>query len=542
MPLCFICYTKIFKIQDVVFFACGNYICTTCFSSCKDKCFFCRLPKQNHVLTPGITLTLMTRNFLDEKEICEDCNQEINLNQLLTHKYKCYCGAEFCEQEKKSHKQVCSHRQISCPNCTYQHSYLHVCSADKVVCFHCEQMISRCKFSKHIADFHEKCDNVGCDFLGTNIKKHKKNCQYKPQFCSDCWGFFPICKILNSKHIHECDGRSINCSECCQTMKYFQLEKHQQHFCTACKNQGENLMMCETSLEKHIKNCQNRRDLCLLCCKSVIKKNMQEHKKEYCPNRLISCEACSCYVMFYLFDYHVENDCKQYYIKCNQLLCGFHFLRDESNEHKCPAVDVPFLHKPGIFVDYFKNNEWTTVCLSASNEVNKEKKIQFHKTENFFENSQITLIQFSYLSIHLKNIQLKNIFPFMSILRHGLYLGRSLNIDFENQGCFYETAIVTELLGSSFKYGEVGGKVKYQDKLYAFSLASPKQMFQCFDVFCRKDFEQIKFVIWQMKTCQIVSVTHTYIVLVSLFERILYTLNWKQFQKINFINCIFLSQ
>lgn len=403
MRNCEECKKQINNIEEVIFLLCNHFICVTCFENKNEiRCLFCSLPKLNHHIF-GLCKTLTQQHLLQLTQICDQCNEVFwDWNSSLKHICPkdlifCQCGTQMLRKHESKHNQVCVLISKKCHLCLFEHNQVQECQAEQVQCYHCHKLISKKKFLNHIQIKHAHCKYKHCDYIGENLRTHSQNCIHKTFLCGIC-DLYLTEKELNTTHDFTCGGIWIRCYYCNVQIQRKNLNAH---YWQPCLNLYCSFQSCGLGIIKHIKNCPNRMVECHQCQKSVNFRNLASHQN-ICDKRIVCCVSCNNNFTFDLFKMHF---CKEYFSKCEVFECSFHSKLLESEDHKCPAIDLKYDFKPGIYYDYQKDGRWHVGRV--------EKIFQGQLQNDNYVNKRVS---------------------YFSVLRFGLYIGKM--IYFPQDGIF----------------------------------------------------------------------------------------------------------
>lgn len=146
------------------------------------------------------------------------------------------------------------------------------------------------------------CPNCKRDVAAANFDLHFTHCSRNLVLCRRCNEPVPIGDMNHFKERHSV----VACLACGDDMERWELDGPHKEF---CRKRPEICKYCEMelpfdSLQDHESYCGARTDQCPVCKKFVMIKEKEDHMKEKCPKRLVSCSSCQ---LEYPFDKHREH-------------------------------------------------------------------------------------------------------------------------------------------------------------------------------------------------------------------------------------------
>ena len=109
-----------------------------------------------------------------------------------------------------------------------------------------------------------------------------------------------------------------------------------------CKVKGEQVKVLRKDLEVHLKeHCPNREYKCEYCGKKSTFKDIKENHQEACRNRMVCCPACSCYLQSEDLQKHIEKTCAYTFVPCKykeRLGCRERLKRKDMKLHEESAA------------------------------------------------------------------------------------------------------------------------------------------------------------------------------------------------------------
>ena len=244
-----------------------GFICTICEGIMKEACTsssgeqFCSCCRNIH---SGKEISNVTvRKMINTLKCCcpliergckwlgtlEDCENHLDTCGYVYVLCKLKCGVVLIRNELEKHeKETCSQRIVKCD--------------------HCKKVYKSYKFNEHL----NKCPKmkVPCDLCDTQITREDM-----PQHLKyDCGIVQEACKLgcglkisRNELKIHEkdtCVQREIACEHCDISLKFIYWSRH-------------------------LEECPNVKVTCELCSEEKYRKDMTEHLKDYCPEKMLEC-------------------------------------------------------------------------------------------------------------------------------------------------------------------------------------------------------------------------------------------------------------
>ncbi|KAL6169239.1 hypothetical protein ACJQWK_05593 [Exserohilum turcicum] len=92
------------------------------------------------------------------------------------------------------------------------------------------------------------------------------------------------------------------------------------------------------------KGCLHYTVSCDDCHTSLMKKDLEEHQRSMCGNRITSCTLCSAQVLRLDLKHHINNDCPEYVISCQGTIVGCKFQAERTqvlaHETTCPMATM----------------------------------------------------------------------------------------------------------------------------------------------------------------------------------------------------------
>ena len=152
----------------------------------------------------------------------------------------------------------------------------------------------------------EMCSDCGVLLSASKVEEHKKNdCIKRDVPCvRGANEKFYGCNIMVKQealfqHKKEyCECRPVACPECQMQVMFNQMDSHRLYNCeqaeTSCPNHlhGCREIIRRGEIEEHVKICQFQRLMCTLCAEEVLRKDMENHRRQTCSERKEVCDKC----------------------------------------------------------------------------------------------------------------------------------------------------------------------------------------------------------------------------------------------------------
>ena len=209
------------------------------------------------------------------------------------------------------------------------------------------------KFRKKISELRTKCplERRGCCWKGTiaETKTHLDLClEFAVNCTNKCDVIMKRADLINHCK-SECRNREVNCKHCNVRMKFKKLKEHYKtciDFPLLCPNEClKNLIRKEVELHVNdecpntLLNCENE------CGLKLKRSEMQNHYKNECQNRKIHCIQCSVIILYKDIDTH-NGICPEFPLLCpNECLKDLIRKEIESHiENDCPntMIECPY--------------------------------------------------------------------------------------------------------------------------------------------------------------------------------------------------------
>ena len=267
----------------------------------------------------------------------EGCENHLDTCGYVDETCKLNCGEVLRREELERHeKENCLERQVKCDHCD-------------------ENFISR-ELNGHLKKCPKmkvSCDLVGCDTKITreDMELHLKyGCGMVEETCElGCGVELTRDKLI----IHEkdnCPQRQVKCDLCKTKIKSCQLNRHQDE-CPKMKVSCD--MGCGTKITRedmelhHVYDCGMVQDTCKLGCGvELTRDKLRIHEKENCPQREVKCDNCDNNFKSLELNGHLER-CPKIKVLCD--LCRVEKYRKDMTQHfkyECleRMLDCPFVN------------------------------------------------------------------------------------------------------------------------------------------------------------------------------------------------------
>ena len=190
------------------------------------------------------------------------------------------CDKDIPWRERTNHDDVCPAVSVFCPN---------GCGVELLrgeLAHHTSNQCSRRPRQCH------KCTNL---VLYDDREAHRESCPAEQVPCPSQCG-----AILQRRHIKshlekDCPQRMINCRQCGAEIVCCKQHQHSAQECPRFEIECASEISCgcfipRCEMATHVKNhCENRVAPCMLCGEEVLWRNMENHRKEVCPEEVVSC-------------------------------------------------------------------------------------------------------------------------------------------------------------------------------------------------------------------------------------------------------------
>ena len=298
------------------------------------KCDYCddNFKSHQHYLHHGVCPKMNVSCNLCGTKITRE-NMELHFRYdcgMLQETCRLGCGAELTRNELRIHeKENCPQRQVKCDHCdnnfTSCQLYLHhdVCPKMSVSCNLCGTKITREDMELHLR-YHcgivqERC-RLGCgaELTRDELRFHEKeNCPERQVKCDYCDDNFKSYQLY--LHHDVCRKMKVSCNLCGRMITREDMELHLRYHCgivqERCRlgcgveltrnklrihekdNCTQRILQCEYCFievifcdnPKHLKECPKMKVLCDLCNVEKCRKDMKQHLKDDCPEKMIDC-------------------------------------------------------------------------------------------------------------------------------------------------------------------------------------------------------------------------------------------------------------
>ena len=225
---------------------------------------------------------------LHRKVNCTHCELVMLYEKLELHFTICPEFPLLCSNDCKEtfpRKEMTSHIENQCPNTSmYCRNHCGLKLKRFQLSDHCE---NECQFRK------VKCTHCEVVMKHNETESHLKICPNFPLLCpNECMGTF-LRKAMATHIEKKCPYTVLDCpNECGSKMKRSKLSNHCEN---ECQHREIKCKFCEVSmrykdLETHHKTCLQFPVVCPYeCLKSLIRKELESHIKNECPNTLVVC-------------------------------------------------------------------------------------------------------------------------------------------------------------------------------------------------------------------------------------------------------------
>ena len=259
----------------------------------------------------------------------KDCEDHLFTCGYVYVSCKLKCGVVLSRNELEKHANECSHRQVKCEHCKKNfkscelNEHLNKCAKMKVPCDLCDTQITREDMPQHLkydcAMVLETCQlRCGVKRTRNELKIHEKDtCVQRKIACKHCYISLKFCDY--SRHLKECPKMKVPCDLCDTQITREDIPQHLKYDCAmvletcqlrcgvkrtrnelkihvkdtcvqrkiACKHCNISVKFCDYS--KHLRECPYMEVPCEICSEEKYRKDMTEHLKFYCPEKMIEC-------------------------------------------------------------------------------------------------------------------------------------------------------------------------------------------------------------------------------------------------------------
>ena len=274
------------------------------------------------------------------KVSCDLCNTQITREDMPQHlEHDCGmvqeacilgCGVKITRNGLKAHvKYTCVQRKITCEHCDISIKFcdnprhLRECPKVKVPCDLCGTQITRENMPQHLkhdcAMVQETCQlGCGAKLTRNELKIHVKDtCVQRKITCEHCDISLKFCDYC--RHLEECPKVKVQCDLCDTQITREDMPQHLKHDCgmvqeicqlgcgakltrnerkihekDTCVQRKITCEHCDISVKfcdypRHLKECPKVKMTCEQCREVKYRKDMTEHFKDYCPEKMLEC-------------------------------------------------------------------------------------------------------------------------------------------------------------------------------------------------------------------------------------------------------------
>ena len=256
----------------------------------------------------------------------EGCEKHLDTCGYVQEKCKLGCGVELTRDKLRIHeKENCPQRLVKCD--------------------HCNTKIKSCQLNRHHDECPKM--KVSCDLCGTKMTREemelhlKHDCGMVQEMCKLGCGVELTRDKLRIHEKENCPQRLVKCDHCNTKIKSCQLNRHHDE-CpkmeVSCDLVGCDTKITREEIELHLKHdCVMVQEMCKLGCGvELTRDKLGIHEKDNCVQRKIQCEHCSIDLIFCDNSKHLEK-CPEMKVLCG--LCGVEKCRKDMIQHfkdDCP--------------------------------------------------------------------------------------------------------------------------------------------------------------------------------------------------------------
>ena len=259
----------------------------------------------------------------------KDCEDHLDTCGYVHVLCKLKCEVILRRNELEKHANECSNREVKCEHCKKDfksgklNEHLNMCPKMKVPCDLCDTQITHEDMPQHLkhdcAMVQETC-KLGCGvkLIRNELKIHMKDtCVQRKITCEHCYSSLKFCDY--SRHLKECPKMKVPCDLCDTQITRENMPQHLEYDCAmvqeichlgcgvkltrnelkihekdTCVQRKITCEHCNISVKfcdfpKHLRECPKVKVTCEICSEEKYRKDLTEHLKDYCPEKMLEC-------------------------------------------------------------------------------------------------------------------------------------------------------------------------------------------------------------------------------------------------------------